>query len=128
MGLLMNVLEYRFRDDITVHDNEKQSTKTVDDDIKIGVTMLGMEDMRVKEHLIRNSVRITSWNQMREEILEITRTQQYIDSQTDATAAQSESEVQRQGQRQQRQRQRQGRQGQRQGQGCKERTVQESKE
>ena len=43
--------------------------------------MLGMEDMRVKEHLIRNSVRITSWNQMREEILEITRTQQYIDSQ-----------------------------------------------
>ena len=81
---------YRFRDDIptklseferTVHDYENQSTKTVDDDIKIGVTMLGMEDMQVKEHLIRNSVRITSWNQMREEILEITRTQQYIDSQ-----------------------------------------------
>ena len=44
--------------------------------------MLGMEDMRVKEHLIRNSVRITSWNQMREEIPEITRTQQYIDSQS----------------------------------------------
>ena len=45
--------------------------------------MLGMEDMRVKEHLIRNSVRITitSWNQMREEILAITRTQQHIDSQ-----------------------------------------------
>ena len=43
--------------------------------------MLGMEDMRVKEHLIRSSVRITCWNQMREEILEITRTQQYIDSQ-----------------------------------------------
>ena len=86
----MNVLGYRFRDDIptklaafarTVHDYENQSTKTVDDDIKIGVTMLGMEDMRVKEHLIRNSVTITSWNQMREEILEITRTQQYIGSQ-----------------------------------------------
>ena len=86
LGLLMNVLGYRFRDDIptklaaferTVHDCENQSTKTVDDGIKIGVTMLGMEDMRVKEHLIRNSVRITSWNQ----ILEITRTQQYIDSQ-----------------------------------------------
>ena len=43
--------------------------------------MLGMEDRRVKEHLIRNSVRETSWNQMREEILEITRTQQHIDSQ-----------------------------------------------
>ena len=35
----------------------------------------------MKEHLIRNSVRIKSWNQMREEILEITRTQQYIESQ-----------------------------------------------
>ena len=35
----------------------------------------------MKEHLIPNSVRITSWNQMREEILEITRTQQCIDSQ-----------------------------------------------
>ena len=43
--------------------------------------MLGMEDTRVKEHLIGNSVKITSWNQMREEILEITRTQQYVDSQ-----------------------------------------------
>ena len=51
VGLLMNVLEYRFRDDIptklaaferTVHDYENQSTKTVDDDIKIGVTMLVM--------------------------------------------------------------------------------------
>ena len=43
--------------------------------------MLEMEDMRVKEHLIRNSAKITSWNQMREEILDISRTQQYIDSQ-----------------------------------------------
>ena len=44
----------------TVHDYENLSTKTVDDDIKIGVTMQEMEDMRVKEHIIRNSVRITS--------------------------------------------------------------------
>ena len=73
VGLLMNVLGCRFRDDIpaklaaferTGHDYENQITKTVDDDIKTGVTMLGMEDMRVKEHLFRNS-RITSWNQMR---------------------------------------------------------------
>ena len=136
VGLLMNVLGYRFRDDIptklaaferTVHDYENQSTKTVDDDTKIGVTMLGMEDMRVKEHLIRNSgVRITSWKQMREEILEITPNTTVHRQSTDANAARSESEEQRQGQRQQRQRQRQGRQGQRQGQGCKERIVQES--
>ena len=88
VGLLMNVLSYRFRDDIQnklaaferlVHDYESQSRKTLDDDIKI--SMLVMADMRVKEHLIQNSVRITSWTQMREEILEITRTQPYIDSQ-----------------------------------------------
>ena len=64
----------------TVHDYENQFTNE-DDDIKIGVTMLEMKDMRVTEHLIWNSVRITSWNQIREEIHQITRTQQYIDSQ-----------------------------------------------
>ena len=91
VGLLMNVLSYRFKDDIPskmaaferlVHDYENPSSETIDDDdTKIGVTMLGMEDLRVKEHLIRNSVRLASWTQMLEEILEITRTQQYIDSQ-----------------------------------------------
>ena len=133
----MNALVYRFRDDIptklaaferTVHDYENQSTKTVDDDIKIGVTMLEMEDMRVKEHLIRNSVRITSWNQMREEILEITRTQQYIDSQpmpmqlganpkSKGKGKESKGKGKGKGK---------GYQGQRQGQGCEKRIVQGS--
>eukprot|EP00959_Pyramimonas_sp_CCMP1952_P294361 6157045-Pyramimonas_sp.AAC.1 len=83
-------MSYRFRDDIPsalaaferlVHDYESQSQKTVDDDTKIGVALLGMENERVKEHLIRNSSRITTWQHVRDEILEITRTQQYIDSQ-----------------------------------------------
>ena len=60
--------------------HENQSPEAVDDDTKTGVTVLGMEDMRAKAHLIRNSVRIASWTQMREEILEITSTQQYADS------------------------------------------------
>ena len=95
VGLLMNVLGYRFRDDIpsklapferTVHDNENQSTKTVDVGIKIGVTM----------HLIRNSVRITSWNQMRGDSRDHANTTVHRQS-TDANAARSESEEQRQG-------------------------------
>ena len=106
---------YVGRDDIptklvverTVHDYENQSTKTADDDIKIGVTMLEMEDMRVKEHFIQNSVRITSWNQMREEILEITRTQPYIDSQQMPLQLGAIPKSKELGQRQQRQRQRQ---------------------
>ena len=61
---------------------ESQSWETVGDDTKTGVTVLGMEDMRVKAYLILKSARIESWTQMREEILEITRTQQYTDSQT----------------------------------------------
>ena len=73
VGLLMNVLVHRFRDDIPnklagsreACTTARTSPKTVDDDIKIGVTMQGMEDVRVKEHHIRNSVRITSWNKMR---------------------------------------------------------------
>ncbi|CAK0820598.1 unnamed protein product, partial [Prorocentrum cordatum] len=90
VGLLMQLMSYRFRDDIPsalaaferlVHDYESQSQKTVDDDTKIGVALLGMENERVKEHLIRNSSRITTWQHVRDEILEITRTQQYIDSQ-----------------------------------------------
>ena len=40
--------------------------------------MMAMEDIQMKEHLIWNSVKITSWSQMREEILDMTRTQQYI--------------------------------------------------
>ena len=44
------------------------------------VNVLRMEDGRVKACLIRESTRITSWTQVRNEILEITRTQQYADS------------------------------------------------
>ena len=88
VGLLMNVLSYRLEDVPTksaaserlVH--ESQSSETFNDDTKTGVTVLGMEDMRAKAHLIRNSARIASWTQTREDILEITRTQQYTDSKT----------------------------------------------
>ena len=61
-----------------MHDCD-QSTKTADDDIKIVVTMLGMEDASERAPHHRQSL--------------------------DATAARSESEELRQGQRQQRQRQ-----------------------
>ena len=44
------------------------------------MNVLRMEDGRVKACLVRESTRIASWIQMRKEILEITRTQQYADS------------------------------------------------
>ena len=114
--LLMNKLGYRFRDDIptklaaferTVHDYENQSTKTVDDDIKIGVTMLGMEDMRVEEHLIQKSVK-------------------YIDSQP--MPVQLGANPKSKGKGKESKGKRQGHQRQRQGQGCEERIVEKRKE
>ena len=44
------------------------------------VNVLKMEDGRVEACLIRKGTSIKSWMQMRDEILEITRTQQYADS------------------------------------------------
>ena len=43
--------------------------------------MLGMVEPQIREHLIRNAVRQSTWAIMREEILEVTRTQQYMNSQ-----------------------------------------------
>ena len=126
VGLLMHVLSYRFRDDIPTKlaaferlMHESQSLEAVNDDTKIGVTVLGMEDMRVRAHPIGNSARIASWTQTREDILEITRTQHYTDSKPVPMQI-GATEEQRQGQRQQ------GHERQKQGQGCKERVVQES--
>ena len=73
----------------------------------------------MKEHLIQNSVRITSWNQMREEILEITRTRQYIDSQPMPLQLGANPKSKGKGK---------DSEGKGKGQGCKERIVQESKE
>ena len=81
---LMNALPHPFKEDIPnmleaferlTHDFEGQRSRTIDDDMKIGVTLLGREDTRIVDHMTRNSVRITTWGQMREEILEITRGQ-----------------------------------------------------
>ena len=64
-----------------VRDNEVQSRKAVDDDLKMGVVILGMHGSLVKENLIRNTARLDSWIKTRDEILGIAVTQQHINSQ-----------------------------------------------
>ena len=90
VGLLLQILSFQFDGDMSanlsscerlVRDYEVQSRKTVEDDLKMGVVILGMHDSRVKEHLMRNTARLGSWIKMRNEILEIARTQQHITSQ-----------------------------------------------
>ena len=87
VGLLRNVLSCRRKDDIPtqlpvdeVLAHESQSSETVIDDIMIDVNVLRMEDGRVEACLIWESTGIASCFQVRKEILEITRTQQYTDS------------------------------------------------
>ena len=100
---------------------QREPAKTLNNDIQIGVTMLVMEDMRVKrqDHKLESDARRDSRDH---ENTTVHR------QSTNANAARSESEEQGQGQRQQGQRQRRGRRGRMQGQGCKERIVQERKE
>ena len=85
VGLLLQILSFQFDCDISaklssfdrpVRDYGVQSRKTVDDNLKMGVVILGMHDSRVKEH----TARLESWIKTRDEILEIERTQLYINS------------------------------------------------
>ena len=73
VGLLRNVLSCK--DDVPT-----QLLETVIDDIMTDANVLRMEDGRVEACLIWESTGITSCIQVRKENLEVTRTQQYIDS------------------------------------------------
>ena len=75
VGLLRNVLSCRRKDDMPT-----QLFETVIDDIMTDVNVLRTEDGRVVACLIWESTGIASCIQVRKEIFEITRTQQYIDS------------------------------------------------
>jgi len=64
-----------------VKEYENMSKKTIDEDIKIGLVIMNMMDKSVQEHLIKNSHRLETWPAMREELLEMTRTTQYLNNQ-----------------------------------------------
>ena len=89
VGLLLEILRYKFEGDLVtcieaferkVREYEKQSGKDIDDETIIGIVILGVTDASVKEHLVRHSGRLDKWSKMREEILEIARTEKYLKS------------------------------------------------
>ena len=89
VGLLLEILRYKFEGDLVtcieaferkVREYEKQSGKDIDDETIIGIVILGVTDASVKEHLARHSGRLDKWSKMREEILEIARTEKYLKS------------------------------------------------
>ena len=86
VGLLRNVLSFQRKDDIPtqlpaddrfVH---KSLSSEILDEIKKGVKVLRMKNGRVKACLILERTRTANWIRMREDILEITRTQQHVDT------------------------------------------------
>eukprot|EP00973_Karenia_brevis_P037591 5187469-Karenia_brevis.AAC.1 len=83
----MQVISHTFSGDIIsaieeferkIRAYEQQSGKEVDDDIKCGITIKGMEDEQIQKHLIKNSDRLSTWPQMRDEICDILRTENYL--------------------------------------------------
>ena len=89
VGLLTQLMSFHFDGDLVYKiglferlccDYESQSGKRVEDDTKVGVMLLGMQDVNVREHLVRNSNRLATWATMSAEVMEISRTQAYIDS------------------------------------------------
>ena len=60
---------------------EVQSWKPVDDDLNMGVVILGIHNSRAKEHLIPTLHGWTLGSRRETKMLEIARTQQYINSQ-----------------------------------------------
>jgi hypothetical protein len=89
VGLLMQLLTFQFEGDLShkvsqfdrlIAAYETQAKKKVDDDIKVGVAIIGMRDAKVKEHLVRNAARLGTWASMSAEVIEISRTQEYLNS------------------------------------------------
>ena len=89
VGLLMQLLTFQFEGDLShkisqfdrlVAAYETQAKKKVDDDIKVGVAIIGMRDAKVKEHLVRNAARLSTWASMSAEVIEISHTQEYLNS------------------------------------------------
>eukprot|EP00929_Paragymnodinium_shiwhaense_P111971 TRINITY_DN8021_c0_g1_i4.p1 TRINITY_DN8021_c0_g1~~TRINITY_DN8021_c0_g1_i4.p1 ORF type:complete len:1618 (+),score=271.11 TRINITY_DN8021_c0_g1_i4:701-5554(+) len=89
VGLLMQILSFSFDGELVakvaaferlVRDYQVQSQKTIDDDIKLGVVLINMKDAKMKEHMIRNATRLDTWEKVKTEIVEIARTQEYINS------------------------------------------------
>ena len=58
----------------TIRRYESETGKALDDQILLGVVINGLQDNSVRDHIIRNTNRLTSYQLVRDELLEIART------------------------------------------------------
>ena len=77
------ILSTRFSSDIeselelfekNIRRYEQESGKTLDDEILLGVVINGLQDNSMRDHIIRNSSRLMTYQLARTELLEIART------------------------------------------------------
>jgi len=90
VALLIKVLTAKFGGDIgqaldqfeaMVKEYEQTSKKVVDDDLKVGVAIINMTDTDTQAHLVKNAHRLETWQAMRDELMDMTRTSEYINAQ-----------------------------------------------
>ncbi|CAK0856447.1 unnamed protein product, partial [Prorocentrum cordatum] len=89
VGLLIRILTATFSGDIPqsldqfehlIREYEQQSKKVCDEDLKIGLVVVNMQDTDVQQHLVKNASRLDTWKAMKEELLDMARTTQYLNS------------------------------------------------
>ena len=81
-GSMMEVLKHQFSSDISTFEafeklvkaHNRRTIKELEDDVKVGVVMMNMQDAGIREHLILHSKRLTTFTEVREEVADISRT------------------------------------------------------
>ena len=87
VGSLALILATRFGSDIeaelelfekNIRRYEQESGKALDDEILLGVVINGPQENSMRDHIIRNATRLTSYQAVRSELLEIARTSRVL--------------------------------------------------
>ena len=87
VGSLSAILATRFGSDIeaelesfdkVVRRYEMESGKTIDDEMLLGIVIHGLQDQATRDHLIMNASRLTTYDTVRTELLEMARTNRVL--------------------------------------------------
>ena len=62
----------------TIRRYEQESSKSIDDEMLMGIIINGIQDNSIRDHVIRNASRLTSYQSVRAELLEMSRTSRVL--------------------------------------------------
>ena len=87
VGSLSLILATRFGQDLeaelegfdkTIRRYEMESGKTIDEEMLLGIVVNGVQDQSIRDHIIRNSSRLNTYKALRDELLEMARTNRVL--------------------------------------------------